>query len=593
MNRRATALGPALPRRQVLVKRILTSHAVQSAISNTSDRLASEKLARQHANAIVSNMSYPTIRMLVKVLGWFWNRIYSGIEVNSIGELTRVAETHTVIYAPSHRSHIDYLLLSYTLYQHGFMLPHIAAGDNLNMILVGSLLRRGGAFFMRRSFHRDRLYTSIFNEYLYEILRHGHSVEYFIEGGRSRTGRLLEPRTGLMQMTLDSDHRGIPRPIAIVPVYIGYEKLIEGDSYVKELRGATKSPESLFDVLKNLRLVRQNFGKVTLNFGEPIELQQFLEASSSSHHSAAALGREVLIRINAAASINPINLIAIATLSSPRLPADEKQVIEQIDFFRDLINSDSMHHKYRVTGLSGREIIVYGETLGMFTREKYESGNVLSQDESTSVLMNWYKNNVIHVLSVPAVIACLIVNQTKRLPHTNLQRYFNTIHFYLQEELHLLPTSAAILKRWIQHLTQMRLIVQHGNGSYSAPPQPSPQYSHLQFLANIFMGTIERFYVALTLLPKPLDNETMNASDLEKHCHHTFNRISKILSVSSPEFVDTQLFQNFIQTLIKRGVVVEGDDGHLEPQMVLQEIVDSAQGVIGADLQKTLDTLTA
>lgn len=591
MNHRKTVLGPDLPNRKILVGRILSSRAVQSAIDSTGNRFASENLARQHANTIVSNMSYPTIRILVRVLRWFWNRIYSGIEVNGVTRLTQIAQTHTLIYAPSHRSHIDYLLLSYTLYQHGFMLPHIAAGDNLNMILVGPLLRRGGAFFMRRSFRRDRLYASIFNEYLYEMLRHGRSVEYFIEGGRSRTGRLLQPRTGMVQMTLDSNDRGVPRPIAIMPVYVGYEKLVEADSYVNELRGAKKSSESLFDVFQNLRLVRQKFGRVSLNFGKPIELHQFLEASSWPHSSAIALSREVLKRINSAASINPINLIALAILSMPTLAIDEKHLIEQIDCLRDLINSDADHHEYQVTNMVGREVIAYGEALGMLTRHKHESGDVLSQDGSTSALMNWYKNNVMHVLAVPAVIACLIVNQNQRLPHIDLQRYFKTVHLYLQDELHIAPTSAALLRRWVSQLAQVGLVILHDDDSYSAPPQYSSEYSRLQSLANIFMETIERFYVALVLLSKTANNKTMNVSDLEKHCHHIVHSISKIRCINTPEFLDMQLFQSFIQTLIKRGVVVEKDNGHLEPESILQKVVDSAHGVIDADFQNALSSL--
>ena len=107
------------------------------------------------------------------------------------------------------------------------MIPHVAAGDNLDMPVVGPLLRRGGAFFMRRSFGDDRLYSAVFSEYLYQLFRRGSPSEYFIEGGRSRTGRLLPPRTGLLNMTIATHVRGVPRPIVFVPVNIGYEKLIE------------------------------------------------------------------------------------------------------------------------------------------------------------------------------------------------------------------------------------------------------------------------------------------------------------------------------------------------------------------------------
>ena len=135
-------------------------------------------------------------------------------------------EGHEIVYVPCHRSHMDYLLLSYLLYHQGLVPPHIAAGINLNFFPVGSIFRSWGAFFIRRTFKGNRLYSTIFREYLAELFYRGYSVEYFIEGGRSRTGRLLEPKTGMMSMTIQALQRGLTRPISIVPVYIGYEHVL-------------------------------------------------------------------------------------------------------------------------------------------------------------------------------------------------------------------------------------------------------------------------------------------------------------------------------------------------------------------------------
>ena len=118
------------------------------------------------------------------------------------------------------------------MYAKGLMIPHIAAGDNLNMPLVGRFLRGGGAFFMRRSFRQDPLYASVFAEYVYQLAQRGHCLEFFPEGGRSRTGRLLPAKFGLLKMCVDSQQRGLPKPLAFVPVYFGYEIVLEGSSYL-------------------------------------------------------------------------------------------------------------------------------------------------------------------------------------------------------------------------------------------------------------------------------------------------------------------------------------------------------------------------
>ena len=148
---------------------------------------------------MASDMSYPTVIALLRILTAFWRRIYDGIDVHGLERIATLGRTHTLVYVPCHRSHVDYLLLSYLLFQRGLMIPHIAAGENMNLPFVGNLLRRGGAFFMQRSFRGDALHAALFSEYLYEVYRRGHCVEFFPEGGRSRTGRLLPTRIGAAQ----------------------------------------------------------------------------------------------------------------------------------------------------------------------------------------------------------------------------------------------------------------------------------------------------------------------------------------------------------------------------------------------------------
>ena len=239
---RQAVLGPDLSHRRTLVEGLVRTQAVKEAIRETAarDNIPPEKVrakAYKYADEIAANMSIVTIRFLEVVLSWLWNRIYKGIAVNNIEVAKEVAQDNAVVYVPCHRSHIDYLLLSYVLYKNGLMPPHIAAGINLNMPVVGPILRRGGAFFMRRSFRDNPLYATVFNEYMHVMFSRGYSVEYFVEGGRSRTGRMLQPRPGMLSMTVRSFLRDHRKPIVFVPVYIGYEKVMEGRSYLGELRG--------------------------------------------------------------------------------------------------------------------------------------------------------------------------------------------------------------------------------------------------------------------------------------------------------------------------------------------------------------------
>jgi len=195
-QRRIATIGPDLSHRRMLINHVLADKDLKLALENNaaSESTSVAKLRRKahsYAEEIAADVSYGTIRVLQKVLTRLWTRLYDGVEFTGVQRLKAVADGREIVYVPCHRSHIDYLLLSYILYMNGFSLPHIAAGINLNMPVVGGILRRGGAFFLRRTFAGNPIYTATFNAYLKELLQRGHALEYFIEGGRSRSGRLL------------------------------------------------------------------------------------------------------------------------------------------------------------------------------------------------------------------------------------------------------------------------------------------------------------------------------------------------------------------------------------------------------------------
>ena len=590
-NQKVAALGPDLSHRRTLVGQILRSSAVSAAVdAEAADgaRTHLERRARKAAQAIAADMSYPTVRFLNRLLAWFWHRVYSGIDVHGWENFTSLAETHTLVYAPCHRSHIDYLLLSYVLYHRGLMLPHIAAGDNLNMPVVGGLLRGGGAFFMRRRFGGDRLYQAVFAEYLYQVFRRGHSVEYFVEGGRSRTGRLLSARTGLLQMTLDAHRRGLPRPIAFVPVYFGYEKLIEATSYVEELRGAGKSRESVGGVLRSLKLVRESLGTAQVSFGRPVLLDDFLAGSPAA--PARALGARLRAEINAGAAINGVNLIALATLSMPRQAIEEQALTAQIDLYRQLIRGEAAQHGYRVTGANAADIVQRAERLGLLRRERGAAGrndplgDILMHDDFTSVLMTWYRNNVLHVLAAPSFIACLVVNRRSGIRRDAIRQLFDLIFPYIRRELVLGGGDSA--ERWLDQLKTLGLVELRGAGFVA--PQDSTRRFQLRLLANAVMQVLERFYITVSLLgdagPGAIERRALLAD-----CCATAERISTLYGINAPEYSDQRLFEGFAQGLMDSGVMAEDEAGKLHFDQRLTALSRAGHGVIAVELRQALE----
>ena len=281
---RAAVIGPDLSHRRTVVDAVLNAEPVRAAIATTATKEnisygKSWERAQKMAMEIAADYSHPVVRSASFLLRNFWNKLYDGITMHHFDKARAAAPGYEVVYAPSHRSHADYLLMSYQLHVSGVVVPHIAAGVNLNLPLIGPILRRGGAFFLRRSFKGNALYPVVFNEYVAQLIDRGVPMEYFIEGGRSRTGRLLAPRAGMLAMTVRAYLRAPRRPVLFQPVYIGYEKLMEGKSYIGELSGKPKEKESLIGLLRGLGVLRQRYGHVALNFGEPIELNPLLDAA--------------------------------------------------------------------------------------------------------------------------------------------------------------------------------------------------------------------------------------------------------------------------------------------------------------------------
>ncbi|NUS59578.1 MAG: glycerol-3-phosphate 1-O-acyltransferase PlsB, partial [Lysobacter sp.] len=255
---RSAVIGPDLSTRRLLADQVLSAESVKEAIADQARRENAKdpekgkaeawKKAHAYIYEIAADYSHPVVRSASFLLNMVWNRIYRGVLVHHLDTLKQSAPGHEVVYVPCHRSHMDYLLLSYLLYTKGIVPPHIAAGINLNLPVIGPILRRGGAFFLRRSFRGNALYSAVFTEYVSQLVAGGYSLEYFIEGGRSRTGRLLPPKGGMVAMTVRAFVRQPTRPVLFQPVYIGYEKLLEGDSYLDELIGKPKQKESIWQL---------------------------------------------------------------------------------------------------------------------------------------------------------------------------------------------------------------------------------------------------------------------------------------------------------------------------------------------------------
>ncbi|MEM6639255.1 MAG: glycerol-3-phosphate 1-O-acyltransferase PlsB [Pseudomonadota bacterium] len=613
-RRREATIGPDLSHRRLLVDALLDTPGVRAEIINQAkandwplERARSK--ARKYAKEIAADYSYPVIRFMDIFLGWLWNKLYRGVEFSHFDRLQSVSDGNTVIYVPCHRSHMDYLLLSYLLYERGLVPPHIAAGVNLNLPVVGSILRRSGAFFIRRSFRGNRLYARVFDAYLRRNIARGVSIEYFVEGTRSRTGRLLTHKGGLLSMTVHSYLQDQQRPVVFVPIYIGYDKLAEGRSYLSELGGKPKRSESLGGVLRAARILRNDFGHVHVNIGEPIHLHEALDAQAPEWRERTytpddkpeflkplvdTLGQQILRRVNRAAAVTPVNLLALALLSTPKQAMIETDLVRQIDLYLSLLRTVPYSDLVTLPNLDGRGVVAYGEGLGVISRREHALGDVVHLEGINAVLMTYSRNNVLHLLALPSMIACCFLDN-KSMPRSEIHRLCGLAFPFVERELCVALSDEAFsaqINGMIAALVGHDLLREKEDGARLVRP-PSKTFAAVQLsvLAQSLLQTIERYYLVLAVMLK-VGSGALTAKELEAHCQQVAERMAMLHELSAPEFFDRRLFAGFITQLREAGVVRVDDDNRIAFDDDVAAVEKDARNVLSDRIRHSILQVT-
>jgi glycerol-3-phosphate O-acyltransferase len=576
---RQTITGPVLKTREELHQRVLDgerfqkfmqSHAEMQQMSLPAVRASAEKCIEE----ISADLRPNWIRFYSAIVGWILRTLFDGVTMNRTGlsEVKRMALRGAVVYLPSHKSHADYLILSYMLYHQDLPCPLVAAGKNLSFWPMGPLFRRGGAFFIRRSFRGAVLYSRVFAEYIHTLLEEGYSIEQFIEGGRSRTGKLLMPRLGLLSIILTAQKSGACRDLIFVPVSIGYDRVPEETSYLQEIEGGQKQPETIWQVIKARKFLRRRYGRVYLQFNAPLSINEMTERLGTSLRSmnpkefnafCRNLGLRIAQAINQVSVVTPQALVAAAILNSGRDRFELDDVMAAMEVYLNHLETvgaklaDTLildHRRAAVHALQSyvqRKILEVPEPTAVGTEK--ETGFILR--EAKRPVLDYYRNTCV-AFFIPAAFTALAVLQRDafQFSASDLHGDVEFLKKLFEHEFVLDPdaTTEQILRESLQRFYQDAVLVPHPELADTFNVT-SAGFRKLKLFAMFLKPFLESYQVVLVYF-RTAPSDLVDPKERIKKIASLGDRMLKNKEIDSREALSKVTYENAVQFFTRQGV---------------------------------------
>ncbi len=576
-------LGPVMKTRQQLKEKVLKDPQVIEAIEKTAARDKKplkdiRKLADRNFDEIAADFNITYVQFFQRALSWLWKKIYEGIDVDMEGlaVVRECARNGSLIYVPSHKSHVDYLVLNYILGEHHMHIPRVAAGQNLTFWPMGHIFRKSGAFFIRRSFKGASLYPKIFSRYVKQLLEEGHPLEFFIEGGRSRSGKLILPKTGFLSILLKAYEEGYSNDLLFVPVSISYDRILEEKSYLKELGGEKKESESFKQVLTARHFLKRKHGKIYISFGQPISLKEYLSQKAVNVNKAPQLlALDLTKSINKITLVTPMSLVASAILNKHRRSFQTHELTATANILLKFLNQNKIP---TATTLNNLEETV-DETISILlsrkilnSLEEAEEGEIFYYvNEEKRKELEYYKNSIIHFFVSHSFVAVSLLSGTEDkmtdqdilLNYGFLKNLFKN-EFIYDEETDFYNEIERVIRDF---LNAGYIVKRNGETAYGLTRMG---YEELPVWAAFSKTFIESYWVAVRSYIQ-MGKDIPKRNDLLKNMSQLGLRYYKIGFIDHVEGVSQINFENALRTIreeISNLKASDGDDSKVQEGLI-------------------------
>ena len=488
------------------------------------------------------------------------------------------AGDNPIIFLPSHKSNFDHLVLEHVLYENMLPLNHTAGGINMNFFLVGPLLRRSGIFFIRRSFKDNDAYKFVLRQYLDYLLEKRFSMEWFIEGGRSRSGKLREPQLGMLAYVADSYQRGIAEDVALTPVSINYDQITDISSYAAEQRGRKKESESLGWAIKFIMGLQHKNGSIHLRFGEPIMMSEHVPrdadlTSAEGRNILPKLAFEISNGINDITPITSISLVTLALLSQENRGLTLTETMTVLEPFVDYVVERDLPTTFHLPFSSAEDVEQALDSLvasGVVHRTDGLTERVYSIGPDERLAAAYYRNTIIHFFVTTGIVELAIGTlMVEGLPFTEdaiVEMAFR-LRSFLKFEF-FFPSSTEFDEQVRSEISRYG-VVDHETGLIDIDIDAMrPAISPI-----VLRPFVEAYYVVAETLVV-LGSSTVTTDELKELSLRMGNQLLALGTIETAEAVSTTLFASGIKTAESRGLLSARATERAAYADVLKEVLD-------------------
>ena len=576
---RQSITGPIRKTKHELKESILTNSRLQKLMSKYAVKhnlkiWEVHKKANACIDEIASKNSAGFLKIMSFMVKWLLKAMFEDIIVNEdmLAKMKERAKDGPLILVPCHKSHIDYLILSYMLLKYEMPAPYIAAGKNLSFWPMGLIFRSSGAFFVRRSFKGAVLYAKIFSEYIYKLLEEGCNIELFIEGGRSRTGKLLRPQLGLLSIIINAYKNGACNDLNIVPIFVGYDRVVEENAYLNEVEGGKKEPESFIQIIKAGKFLKKIYGKIYIHFDEPISLNEFTRQSRTSvkgmtskeiNIMCRSISHKILSSIDKSTVVTPHSLVATAILNCSEKMFTYEHIMSQIETYMNFLflQKAKLSDTLTIDHVNAVEHVldsyIQRKFINCISRDKKDRfiGAKLKVNENKRPALEFYKNNCI-AFFIPAAFTALAIleEDSFQFSAVNLQARYSEFQVFFSNEFFydMDKTSGYFVRKNLKAFIDDAILMPHPTlaDTYNIT---SAGLRKLKLFARFLKTYLESYLIVINYFATE-SKDNFNAKDRMKKIQSTGKRMNKNREIELKEALSRVNYKNAVDFFIARGI---------------------------------------